>query len=215
MYLSPCLWVTHREWVASVCLGDFTLFRQALQECPAIRPTGSCSTDLLGHHWPMWSPAVWKHRLCNLLSLCSCPQLSPTVCPAVGQTRWLNPYVRPSPSLVTVKKKKHHNSSVLVAQWEAVRTRCSGSLETGVTDGWEMLRLRRSQVIGLRKTTSWFHWFYVALLLVVSLHSLPGGSTSCPITEKFKYPKINLRLRQFPLAVFIRCKQVKKNRLTV
>lgn len=43
--------VTYREWVASVCLGDFTQFRQALQECPTIRPIGSCSTDLLGCHW--------------------------------------------------------------------------------------------------------------------------------------------------------------------
>lgn len=53
-------WVTHREWVASVCLGDFTLFRQALQECPTIRPTGSCSTDPLGRHWLTGKPAVWQ-----------------------------------------------------------------------------------------------------------------------------------------------------------
>lgn len=50
--------VTHREWVASVCLGDFMLFTQALQECPTIRPIGSCSTDLLGCHWLIWRPAV-------------------------------------------------------------------------------------------------------------------------------------------------------------
>lgn len=109
-YLSSCpmwqlgrsggQWVTHREWVASVCLGDFTLFRQALQECPTIRPIGSCSTDLLGRHWLIWRPAVWKHCLCNLLSLCSCLQLSPAVCLATARPLWLIPDVH---STVTIK----------------------------------------------------------------------------------------------------------------
>ncbi|TNN78213.1 hypothetical protein EYF80_011453 [Liparis tanakae] len=51
-------WSDARGPVASVCLGDFTLLGQELQECPALRPAGSCSTDLPGHHWLIWRPAL-------------------------------------------------------------------------------------------------------------------------------------------------------------
>lgn len=89
--------VTHRDWVACVCLGDFTLFTKALQECPTIRPIGSCSTDPLARHWLIWGPAAWKHCLCNSLALCSCLQLWPAVCLTIAQTRWLTLDLRPSP----------------------------------------------------------------------------------------------------------------------
>lgn len=97
MFSSGGLCVTHWEWVACVCPVDFMLFTQALQECPTIRPIGSCSTDLLGHHWLIWGPAVWKHCPCNLLSLCSCLQLSTVVCLTIAQTQWVSPDVQPSP----------------------------------------------------------------------------------------------------------------------
>ena len=49
--------------------------------------------------------------------LCSRLQLSPAVCLAIVQTRWLIPYVRPSPC-------RHHKNNVsLAAQWEPVRAR--------------------------------------------------------------------------------------------
>lgn len=136
--------VTHKGWVASVCLGDFTLFRQALQECPTIRPIGSGSTDLLRHHWLIWRPAVWKHCLCNLLSLCSCLHMSPTVCSATVQTRWVFPYVRPLLSLVTVKTTlaSLHNGS----QSGKRRPRF-------MTDRWEMLHL------GLNPVSQPSYWF--------------------------------------------------------
>ena len=125
-------WVTHREWVASVCLGDFTLFRQALQECPTIRPIGSCSTDLLGRHWLIWRPTVWKHCLCNLLSLCSCLQLSPAVCLSTAQPLWLIPDVHSTVTIKTTLGWLHNGSHS--------GSRGSGSWKSAMTCRWEMLR---------------------------------------------------------------------------
>lgn len=116
--LSGGQWVTHREWVASVCLGHFTLFRQALQECPTIRPFGSSSTDLLCCHWLIWRAAVWKHRL---LQFTFPMQLPTTVicCLPHHKTDTVTHSNR------TTLAEPHHykNNFNFATQWEAVRMR--------------------------------------------------------------------------------------------
>lgn len=153
--------MTHREWVAPVCIGDFTLFRQALQECPTIRPIGSCSTDLLGHigssggqlsentAFAIYSPFAAAYN--NL------PLSAPTMLP----TRWLIPNVRPQPSLVTIKTTlgSLHNGS---------QSGQGGGLVPGerhdrlVRDAMFRAESRLSRVTSPRMLTAWLHWFYVA-----------------------------------------------------
>lgn len=67
----------HNEWVAAVCSGDFTLFRQELQECPTVRPPGSCSTDLGSRRGLICRTAVWKHCLCNLVAFAAADSCHP------------------------------------------------------------------------------------------------------------------------------------------
>lgn len=138
--------VTHWEWVASVCLGDFTLLIQALQECPTVRPVGSCS------NWPAVPPLAHLEASCLktlpftiLLSLCSCLQLSPR---RTAQTPWLILDVRPSPC------RHRKNNFSLAAQWESVRTR-----RLRLTYRWEMLRLGLSYWSESGYTT--FMWLFV------------------------------------------------------
>lgn len=128
-------WVTHREWVASVCLGDFTLFRQALQECPTIRPTGSCSTDPLGRHWLTGKPAVWQNTAFTIYSLLTVAHnCQPTIWPIRGSDTVTQS--NPCPVLAAVKT---------AWDWwyngDQSGQGSPGSWETDMTDRWEMLHL--------------------------------------------------------------------------
>lgn len=129
-------WMTHKGWVASVCLGDFTLFRQALQECPTIRPIGSGSTVLPGRDWLVWRPAVWKHCFCSLLSRRSCLQLSPVALLPHGADT-VTHSIRLTPRWAASPLKQ----LFLATQWEPVRKRRPTFLQTAMTQRWDMLHL--------------------------------------------------------------------------
>lgn len=99
-------------------------------------------------------PAAWKHCPCNLLSLCSCLQLSTVVCHTIAQTQWVSPDIRPSPY-------QHCKNSFSQSGW-----RGPSSWETAMTYRCERVHLRLSfsaMILVWRKSLPGYHFCIVLL----------------------------------------------------
>lgn len=96
-----CGWRTGSGWplfAVGISRCSDKNFRNVPQSDPLAPAQLACWATIGSSGWQLSENCV-----CNLFALCSCLQLSPSVCLAMGQTQWLNLSVWPSPSLVTVK----------------------------------------------------------------------------------------------------------------